>query len=208
MSLPVGLLGLLLTPLGRKLNWPWLMYPGRRLYRRIVEGAAAARAKRDAAIRAALAEEEAAIDRDADGTEQIDDTAARPQHLTPAPPPAFTEGETVSGFQFDEHAAEMEQAAASYDPDGCMEILAMIESLPDALQSIANVMCILAERSDGEFPLEKEVADGFQQVYEAVLLAVAAAEELSPVFRKVHEHDIARHEEPRNGPEAEKGWNV
>ncbi|WP_328481989.1 hypothetical protein OHS71_27420 [Streptomyces sp. NBC_00377] len=89
-----------------------------------------------------------------------------------------------------------------------MEILAIVESLPAALTSVANVMKILAERSDSEFPLEKEVADGFNDIFGALMSAVAVAEDMGPLFRQAHEQDIARHEDPRNGPEAEKGWNV
>ncbi|MEV5379768.1 hypothetical protein AB0L26_27950 [Streptomyces nondiastaticus] len=208
VALPIGLLGLVLTPLGRKLGLSWLQYPGRRLYRRLAGIAADQRQERDAAVREALAEEEAAIDQEA-AEEEIGDTAARPQHhiphtITPVP----VEGGILSGFQFEEHAAEMESAAASYDPEGCMEILAMVENLPQALQSLANVLRILAERADSEFALEKEVADGFSEIYQALQAAVSTAEDLGPTFRRVHEQDIARHEDPRNGPEAEKGWNV
>ncbi|KOV03693.1 hypothetical protein ADK91_17340, partial [Streptomyces sp. XY511] len=70
----------------------------------------------------------------------------------------------------------------------------------EALASIANIMRILAERSDSEFPLEKEVADGFADIYGALNSATAVAEDLGPLFRAVHEADIARHEDPRNGP--------
>ena len=114
----------------------------------------------------------------------------------------------MSGFRFEDAAAEMEQAANEYDPENAMEILAMVEGLPAALTSVANVMKILAERSDSEFPLEKEVADGFNDIFGALMSAVAVAEDMGPLFRQVHEQDIARHEDPRNGHEAEKGWNV
>jgi hypothetical protein len=102
----------------------------------------------------------------------------------------------------------MEQAAGSNEPDGCMEILSMVENLPEALTSVASTMRVLAERSDSEFPLEKEVAGGFNDIFQALMAAVSAAEDLGPMFRQAHEQDIARHEDPRNGPEAEKGWNV
>ncbi|MFD8304437.1 hypothetical protein ACFV29_19115 [Streptomyces sp. NPDC059690] len=114
----------------------------------------------------------------------------------------------MSGFRFEEAAEEMEQAANSYEPENAMEILAMVEGLPAALTSVANVMKILAERSDSEFPLEKEVADGFNDIFGALMSAVAVAEDMGPLFRQAHEQDIARHEDPRNGTEAEKGWNV
>ncbi len=211
LALPVGLLGCLTTPIGRKFDLPWLMIPGRRLYRRLVRTAAEQRAADDMVTRTNLREQETAADAEAakDATDGIADGVARPAAKVPAnSTPEVSEGEYVSGFRFEDAAAEMEQAANDYDPENAMEILAMVEGLPAALTSVANVMKILAERSDSEFPLEKEVADGFNDIFGALMSAVAVAEDMGPLFRQVHEQDIARHEDPRNGHEAEKGWNV
>jgi hypothetical protein len=211
LAAPLGVLGMLTTPLGRKLGWAWLMYPGRRLYRRMVASGKDAKAERDAQIRADQEAEEAAADAAAeqDGTDVIGGEVERPEQVVPAPASTATEEVSyVSGFNFEEFAAEMENAARSYEPESAMEILAMVESLPNALTSVANTMRILAERADSEFPLEKPVADGFNDIFTALQTAVSTAEELGPVFRDAHEQDIARHEDPRNGPDAEKGWNV
>ncbi|MEU3835799.1 hypothetical protein [Streptomyces microflavus] len=206
----LGLVGMVSTPLGRKLGWTWLMYPGRRLYARLTRTAEEQRNQRDEATIAALDEAEAASDAEtAEQNDQISDTAERPVGPTPAAPTTTPdEGENVSGFRFEEHAAEMETAAQQYDPENAMEILAMVEGLPAALTSVANVMQVLAERADSEFPLEKPVADGFNDIFGALMAAVAVAEDMGPLFRQAHEQDIARHEDPRNGAEAEKGWNV
>lgn len=206
----LGLVGLVSTPLGRKLGWAWLMYPGRRLYARLTRTAEEQRDQRDEAIVAALGQDEAAVDAEtAEKSEQISDTVERPVGPTPAAPTTgLIEGENVSGFKFEDAATDMQAAAMLYEPDGCMEILAMVDGLPEALRMIAHVMQILAERSDSEFPLEKEVAGGFNDIYDLLLKASAGAEELPAIFRRVHEQDIARHEDPRNGAEAEKGWNV
>jgi hypothetical protein len=211
LALPLGLLGLITSPIGRRLNLPWLIHPGRRLYQRIVRTAAEQRAERDAATREEQAEQEAAAEQEAmqDGAEGIADGVERPAAQVPTSTNTESiEGEHVSGFRFEEAASEMEQAATQYDPENAMEILAMVEGLPAALTSVANVMKILAERSDSEFPLEKEVADGFNDIFGALMSAVAVAEDMGPLFRQAHEQDIARHEDPRNGTEAEKGWNV
>ncbi|MEV6994363.1 hypothetical protein AB0N87_35110 [Streptomyces sp. NPDC093228] len=212
LALPIGLLGFLTSPLGRKLGLPWLVHPGRRLYRQLTGAAPEQRAERDAAIREEQAAAEDAAEQEAaeDVTDGLGDRVERPAGPVPnnTDRTSTSEGEHVSGFQFEEHAAEMEQAAQSYDPEDAMEILTMVESLPAALTSVANVMKILAERADSEFPLEKEVADGFNDIFGALMSAVAVAEDMGPLFRQAHEQDIARHEDPRNGPEAEKGWNV
>ncbi|MFI1466194.1 hypothetical protein [Streptomyces wuyuanensis] len=212
LALPIGLLGFLASPLGRKLGLPWLVHPGRRLYRRLTGAAREERAARETAIREEQAAAEDAAEQEAakDVTEGLGDRVERPAGPIPnnTDHTSTSEGEHVSGFQFEEHAAEMEQAAQSYDPENAMEILTMVESLPAALTSVANVMKTLAERADSEFPLEKEVADGFNDIFGALMSAVAVAEDMGPLFRQAHEQDIARHEDPRNGPEAEKGWNV
>ncbi|MEV4993126.1 hypothetical protein [Streptomyces niveus] len=209
LAAPLGVLGMLTTPLGRRLGWRWLMYPGRRFYRRLIGAARLDREERDRAIRAALVEEEAAADAAADNdNEQIGDRVERPAQLIPGIPAPLLEVVNVSGFRFEEAAAEMENAARSYAPDGAMEILAMVENLPDALACVANTFRILAERSDSEFPLEKPVADGFDDLFQVLTHAVNASGDLGPLFRQAHEQDIARHEDPRNGPDAEKGWNV
>ncbi|MFI9648822.1 hypothetical protein ACIHAA_21270 [Streptomyces sp. NPDC052040] len=214
LALPVGLLGMLTTPIGRKFGIPWLVHPGRRLYRRMVQTAAGERAERDEATRQELAEQEAAADAEAaeDSADAVADSVERPPATVPAPSTSeASEGEQmalVSGFKFEDHAMEMLAAANTYEPDGCMEILAMVEGMPAALTCMAGVMKILAERSDCEFPLEKEIANGFADIYGALMAAVAVAEDMGPLFRQVHEKDIARHEDPRNGTEAEKGWNV
>ncbi|MER7693673.1 hypothetical protein [Streptomyces sp. NPDC097610] len=214
LALPVGLLGFLTSPIGRKFKLPWLVHPGRRLYRRLCQTAREQRNVRDDAIREELGEREAAADAEAtqDGTDGITDHVQRPATQIPTSTNApVSEGENVSlitGFRFEEHAIDMMAAANTYEPDGCMEILAMVENLPTALTCIANIMKILAERSDSEFPLEKQVAEGFSDIFGALMSAVAVAEDMGPMFRQVHAQDIARHEDPRNGTEAEKGWNV
>ncbi|GAA3801002.1 hypothetical protein GCM10022403_039090 [Streptomyces coacervatus] len=203
-----GVLGCLTTPLGKKLGWSWLVHPGRRLYQRLLLSAREKRAARDEQIRATRTAEEAAADAAAAGdTDVIGDRVERPAHLIPTAP-AASEVIHVSGFKFEEAAAEMESAARQYEPDGNMEVLAMIDNLPTAMQSIANTFRILAERSDEEFAFEKDVAAAFDDIHRTLLNAVDDADTLVPLFRNVHEHDIARHEDPRNGTEAEKGWNV
>ncbi|MFE5831621.1 hypothetical protein ACFQ8W_15385 [Streptomyces sp. NPDC056508] len=208
LAAPIGVLGLLTTPLGRKLGIKALQHPGRRLYRRLMRTAEEQQALRDQKIREQQATAEAAIDADLAPEQQIGGTVQRPAFLTPALPASPVEVVNVSGFKFEEAAAEMENAARTYEPETAMEILSMVDNLPDALTSVANTFRILAERSDSEFPLEKDIASAFDEIYGALMRAVDSSGDLAPLFRQVHEHDIARHEDPRNGHEAEKGWNV
>ncbi|MFJ8637935.1 hypothetical protein [Streptomyces sp. NPDC093610] len=209
LAAPLGVLGMLSTPLGKRLGWAWLQQPGRRLYQHLMRSAEERKAARDAAVHDRLAAEEKALDDAAAGDEsEIGDTVQRPFHLLPAQPNTPVEVVSMSGFKFEEAAAEMENAARTYEPENSMEILSMVENLPHALTSVANTFRILAERSDSEFPLEKDIAGAFDEIYGALMRAVDASADLGDLFRQVHDHDIARHEDPRNGPEAEKGWNV
>lgn len=77
----LGLVGMVSTPLGRKLGWAWLQYPGRRLYARMTRTAEERRHDRDDAIRAALEDDEAAADAEAadNSADQVGDTAERPR---------------------------------------------------------------------------------------------------------------------------------
>ncbi len=201
----VGVLGAPLSLLGRKLGIPALVHPGRRLYRRLVASARDARTTGDTAIRDRLREAEAAAD--GAGAGEIRDRVERPTHLASLIPSSPMEIR-VSGFKFEEAAAEMEQAARTYQPDGNMEVVEMVDNLPQAMESIAKTFLTLAERADGEFAFEKDVAAAFDDIYQTLMNAVDAAEDLTKTFRQVHEADIARHEDPRNGQQAEKGWNV
>ncbi|WP_435610444.1 hypothetical protein [Streptomyces sp. C10-9-1] len=207
LAAPVGALGMLTTPLGRKLGIKALQHPGRRLYRRLMRTAKEQQAVRDAAIRERQAAAEAAIDADLNPTQQIGDKVQRPAFLTPASS-SPVEVVNVSGFKFEEAAAEMANAARTYEPETAMEILTMVDNLPEALAHVAETFKILAERSDSEFPLEKDIAGAFDEIYGALMRAVDSSEQVGPLFRQVHEHDITRHEDPRNGIDAEKGWNV
>ncbi|MGV9238120.1 hypothetical protein, partial [Streptomyces nigra] len=83
LALPVGLLGCVSTWLGRKLNIPALMHPGRRLYRRMVQSAGEQRASRDESTRKNLREQEAAVDAQ-DGTDGLGEQVERPAVDVPA----------------------------------------------------------------------------------------------------------------------------
>ncbi|MFG2823086.1 hypothetical protein ACGFX4_27090 [Kitasatospora sp. NPDC048365] len=214
LALPVGLVGMLTTPLGRRLGAGWLMYPGRRLYRHLTGQAADARTTRDAEIRADLADAEQAVD-DAlnnpeDAPKPVGETVPRAPKSHHAQPELTALGGDVpntaeSGFSFSDTASEMYSAAMNYDPDGMMQVLAAIESMPEGLESIANTFRVLAERSDSEFPLDKNVGEALNEVYTLLMQAMSAAEEVGKAFRGAHESDIARHEDPRTG---EEKWDI
>ncbi|HSA50129.1 MAG TPA: hypothetical protein VLH10_08465, partial [Yinghuangia sp.] len=107
----------------------------------------------------------------------------------------------TGGFDFAGAADDMASQAAQYEPQGAMQVLRLMETMPDALTSIANVFKHLAEKADSELPLNPAIAGALGDIHDSLMNAVAGSEELAPLFRAVHEADVARHEDPRNGEE-------
>ncbi|MGW7636107.1 hypothetical protein [Streptomyces decoyicus] len=201
IAAPLGLLGILTTPLGRKLGWAWLIKPGSKVLARLNLRARNARAFRDHDIRAAHKSD----------TERINDEIAGTVPRAPRHHNTYDAGVTVSEalkFLFDESASEMEAAAQAYEPGGNMHVLQTIEGMPAAVQSFANTFAIIAEKSDESWAMEPEVGEALQDVFQILSKAVDAAEVVKEVFEAVHAPDIARIREPRKSVEAEKGWDV
>ncbi|MFI1161381.1 hypothetical protein [Streptomyces sioyaensis] len=201
IAAPFGLLGILTTPLGRKLGWAWLIKPGSKLLARLNQRARNARAFRDHDIRAAHKTD----------TQRINDEIAGTVPRAPRHHNTYDAGVTVSEalkFLFDESASEMEAAAQAYEPGGNMHVLQTIEGMPAAVQSFANTFAIIAEKSDESWAMEPEVGEALQDVFQMLSKAAEAAEVVKEVFEAVHAHDIARIRDPRGSAEAEKGWDV
>lgn len=209
ISVPFFAIGMITHPIGERLGWRWLMWPGQRVYARLAGAAKRARAVRDAAIRA---EYEADVQAAADDDSPVSATVRRAPRSHHAHTGTTTGGSTTMstpagpGFLFDESASEMEAAAKAYKPDGMMHVHDTIKGFPNALESVANTFAILAEKADHEMPLEPEVGAALDEIYKALQQAIDEAEEAFKTFRVVHEQDIKRHEDPRNGDET--GWDT
>ncbi|MGW1063346.1 hypothetical protein ACWD4F_02315 [Streptomyces aureus] len=176
---------------------------------------------RDGAEARRSARRQAARDRYADATRpprQISPKVQRAPRAAPVLPRTFTDpkggpamGQNSNGqstFSFRQHTEDMLQDAQSYDPDGAMDVLAFLEELPEALGNIGEVFKVLAEKSDSELPFDRQVGEALNEIHQALTGAVDKAEDASKTFRQVHEADIERHENPRNGQQAEAKWNV
>ncbi|MBB4785019.1 hypothetical protein [Streptomyces rapamycinicus] len=210
ISVPFFAIGMITHPIGVRLRWRWLMWPGQRVYARLAAAARRAREDRDITIRAEhkTTLENAAADEDEEPIGSRVRRAPRSHHAYAG---TSTGGSTMSttagpGFLFNESASEMEAAAKNYDPDGMMHVHDTIKGFPEALESVAKTFAILAQKADEEFPLEPEVGTSLDAIYEALQLAIDEAEDAFDTFRVVHEQDIRRHEEPRNN--AEEGWDT
>ncbi|MFK4265342.1 hypothetical protein [Streptomyces milbemycinicus] len=209
ISVPFFALGMITHPIGVRLGWRWLMWPGQRVYDRLAAAANRAREDRDTGIRDEYA---TTLEAAAEDDEPISATVRRAPRSHHAYAGTSTGGSTTMstptgpGFLFNESASEMEAAAKSYEPAGMMHVHDTIKGFPEALESVANTFAILAQKSDEEFPLEPEVGTSLDAIYHALQLAIDEAEDAFQTFRTVHEQDIRRHEEPRNN--AEEGWDT
>jgi hypothetical protein len=206
LAAPIGLLGCITTPIGRRLGWKQLMYPGRRFYWRLTR-----RARHDYAARVEDAKNTLAYDTDPASidTAPVADTVPRAPRTSG---PALTPGEPAMSealkFLFEESAADMEAAAQAYEPGGMIHVYQTIQGMPAGIQSWANTFKILAEKSDDSFPLEKAVGEALSDVFDLLRKAASAAEDVREVFEKVHEHDLERLNSPRKSLEAEKTWDA
>ncbi|WP_404974788.1 hypothetical protein [[Kitasatospora] papulosa] len=207
LSAPAALLGTVTTPLGRKLGWSWLMHPGRRMYRRLTANAKHNHLARvaDAKNTHAHTTDPASLETDPTIADGVPRGPRQNTHPATLGEPFMT---AELRFHFDESAADMEAAAAAYEPGGMIHVYQTIQGMPAGIQSWANTFKILAEKSDESFPLEAEVGEALSEVFELLQKAATAAEDVQKVFETKHEQDLERLQSPRKSLEAEKAWDV
>ena len=111
-----------------------------------------------------------------------------------------------SGFDFREAAAAMLEQAQRAEPAGMMQVLAQVETLPEAMGAVAETFAAVAEHmSPDNMPLHPEVNGALGDLHKQLLLCVDAAEAVGEVFKTYHEADILRHTDGRT---AEELWDV
>lgn len=218
IAAPFVVLGMATTPLGRKLGWRWLQAPGPRMYRRLTANAKAAhldrrvKAREDhhARLNPAAPDDTTPDTADADVTpEPIADTVPRAPRTGAAP--VLTGEEPMSEeiqTQFTEASEELVAAAHAYEPGGMMHVRMTIRSMGPAIEQWGAAFAVLATKTDDDFPLEKEIGEGLEDIHIALMQISDRAEELSQTFDRLHEADIKRITDPRKSTQAEKGWDV
>ncbi|MEU6401126.1 hypothetical protein ABZ867_29685 [Streptomyces cinnamoneus] len=106
-------------------------------------------------------------------------------------------------------AAEvMLQAASTFDPEYMAEFQALIDDLPEAMSTVQETLRVLAELSQEKLPVDPLVVEEIGEGYRAMSRVVSALDEVGTVYRRVHADDIERIENPRNGIDGERRWNV
>ncbi|MFF2809356.1 hypothetical protein ACFVT2_19675 [Streptomyces sp. NPDC058000] len=96
-------------------------------------------------------------------------------------------------------------AYARYEPPMMLAVAAEYWGLAEGLTSTGEAIRQLAVNTADKYPADKRMADQVAQVYSLLHQAAQKAAEVGPIFAKVHEHDLRRHEEPRPG---EHMWNI
>jgi hypothetical protein len=208
LAAPVGLIGCLTTPLGRKLGWAWLQYPGRRLHRRLT---AKARSNRDARIADAnntYAQHTSPESPDNPEPQPIADTVARAPRTGHNPEPGDTDMSEDIKLHFLETSEETVSAARAYEPGGMLHVRQVIKAMPVAIENWAMAFAVLAEKSDSEFPLGDSIGEGLDDIHQQLRALISRAEELAETFDRDHEADIDRLLNPRKSRDAERTWDT
>ncbi|MFI9206495.1 hypothetical protein [Streptomyces sp. NPDC053048] len=199
---PLGVLAMVLWPLAKLLRirpprW------GRAVWRGLSHAATQARVERDVA--AYEEHDQAEADRAREQRPRPGDVD-RPRRAGEVAPTTTQEADMTQGFDFREAAAEMLTQAQSAEPGGMMQVLAQIETLPEAMAAIAETFATVAATcSPDNMPLHPAVNDALQDLHKQLVSCVDAAEAVGELFHTHHEEDIARHTDGRT---AEEMWDV
>lgn len=130
-----------------------------------------------------------------------------PGHNRPLTPDGLSDthfgGNLVSVFQRETEAVR--DAYATYDPPMMLAVAAEYWGLPEGVGAAAEAVRQLAVNTADKYPADQMMADLVAQVYALLHQAIQKAHEVGPLFAKVHENDLRRHEEPRPG---EHMWNI
>ena len=111
----------------------------------------------------------------------------------------------VQGFEFAQIAGELSAAAARYQPESMTQVAVDLQRLPEALGNIAAALKVTVERAGAEYPLHAQVVEVLAQCHQQMAAVAEASAEVYPAFRRLHEIDLARIEQPRTN---ERMWDI
>ncbi|MFI6158246.1 hypothetical protein ACIBCA_36795 [Kitasatospora sp. NPDC051170] len=118
------------------------------------------------------------------------------------------DGGTTYQSVFSRSAEEVATVYAQWQPQVMTEVGREYEGLPTGIEHLATAVKNLAIHSQNSYPVDPQIAEMVGLVHHRLMQSVSAAQDVIPVFRRVHAPDLARHEAPRNGAAAEAMWNV
>ncbi|MGF1344541.1 hypothetical protein ACQSMD_31265 [Streptomyces flavovirens] len=131
-----------------------------------------------------------------------------PGHTATRPADPFGSDDYFGGncvSVFETETETVRQAYAAYEPPMMLAVAAEYWGLTESIASVGEAVRQLAVNTADKYPADAKMADQVAQVYALLHRAAEAAQEVGPLFAKVHEHDLRRLEEPRPG---EHMWNI
>ncbi|GII91154.1 hypothetical protein [Sinosporangium siamense] len=135
-----------------------------------------------------------------------DKTDPAPLIPIPADPRTrFRRTHAMTAFPLTQVAAEMNAAAAAHAPADMFQVARELDQMAEVPAYVALSIRTYTERLRSEYPIDPVVVDAIYQLYQAQALLTSLAEEIGPLFRKVHADDLRREEAPRTN---EPLWNV
>uniref|UniRef100_UPI003F492FB0 hypothetical protein n=1 Tax=Sphaerisporangium sp. CA-236357 TaxID=3240030 RepID=UPI003F492FB0 len=136
--------------------------------------------------------------------EDTKDTPTGPKDR-PGPQRTHRRSNTMSGFPLAAMAAEMNAVAAGHAPADMWVVARELDQLAEVPANVAMALRTYTVRLQGDYPIDPAVVEAIHSLYAAQAQLVAAAEEIGPLFRRIHAEDLKREEAPRTN---EQAWNV
>ncbi|MER7209820.1 hypothetical protein ABT340_22390 [Streptosporangium sp. NPDC000239] len=130
---------------------------------------------------------------------------ARRHPYLASPSPTYRRNRVMSAFPLVVTAAEMNAAAASHTPADMWVVARELDQLAEVPANVALAIRTYTTRLQSDYPINPAVVEAIHHLYQAQAVLVTLAEEIGPLFRRVHAEDLKREEAPRTN---EPLWNV
>ncbi|MCC5582078.1 hypothetical protein IMZ11_41425, partial [Microtetraspora sp. AC03309] len=130
---------------------------------------------------------------------------ARGRRPYTAPTTYTRRNRTMSANPLAAAAADLNAVAAAHAPVDMWQVARELDQLVEVPANVAMALRTYTSRLQGEYPIDPVVIDALGQLYAAHGQLVAMADEIGPLFRRIHAEDLKREEAPRVN---EAAWNV
>jgi hypothetical protein len=98
--------------------------------------------------------------------------------------------------------------ANQYTPEHMMQVYREYCDLSESITNIQTTILQIHNRTRDVEPVEQPVTDTVGNTVNHLAAAASDAATLMPLFRRYHELDLRKHENPRKGVGGEKRWDV
>lgn len=105
-----------------------------------------------------------------------------------------------------EASREMVGAAMNYTPEGMMQVGNDMASFPEVIRNVANaIQGMTRQVQAGETPMNPAIVDMLKALHGQLIKTAHGAEDLKPAFENLHQVEINRIRNPRQGEEM---WDI